>query len=86
MVQVSLTRKNRETLLRIIPNRADDTGMTFSFRKKKKEKQCKKGFQAEIIKRPSSRAKYYCFSNVYFFIPDSLEFKNFPPLLVDNTF
>ena len=39
MVQVSLTRKNRETLLRIIPNRADDTGMTFSFRKKKKEKQ-----------------------------------------------
>ena len=39
MVQVSLTKKNRETLLRIIPSRADDTGMTFSFRKKKKEKQ-----------------------------------------------
>ena len=35
MVQVSLTKKNRETLLRIIPNRADDTGMTFSFRKKR---------------------------------------------------
>ena len=78
---------NKEILLHITPNRADDTGVVEgghgsplflrSKNKKVKQRKKRKSFKAEIIKRLSPRSKYYCCSNVYCFILERLEFKYF---------
>ena len=64
---------NKEILLHIIPNRADDTGVVegghgpplflCSKNKKAKQRKKRKSFKAEIIKRLSPRLKCYCFSH-----------------------
>ena len=87
----NLYKINKEILLRIIPNRADVTGLakgkgggrsiapTFLWSKNKKGKRRKsrKSFKAETIKRVSPRWKCYYFSNVYYFILERQGFKYF---------
>ena len=78
---------NKKIFLCIIPNKADDTGgrasgawfPTFlcSKNKKGKQRENRKSVKAETIKRLSPRSKCYCFSNVYCFILERLEFKYF---------
>ena len=78
---------NKKIFLCIIPNKADNTGgrasgawfPTFlcSKNKKGKQRENRKSVKAETIKRLSPRSKCYCFSNVYCFILECLEFKYF---------
>ena len=59
---------NKEILIRIIPNRAD---------KRKTTEKKEKSFKAQTIERLSPSSKRYCFSTVYYFILECLEFKYF---------
>ena len=70
---------NKEMLFRITPNRTDDSGVAeagpgphfFCVANIKKGNKRKK----EKVSKLSRRSKCYCFSNVYCFILDHLEFK-----------
>ena len=65
--------KNKEILLRIIPN----TLFCEAKIKKGKEKKKRKSFKAETVKSLSTRSKCYCFRIVYCFIPERLHSNTF---------
>ena len=85
ILRIKQIKKYSSTLYQTGPT--DDTGMakggtwpqTFCLAKIKKGSKGKKAksFKAETIKRLSPRSKCYCFSNVYCFILERLEFKSF---------
>ena len=53
------------------------TQFLYSKNKKRKQREKRKSFKAETIKRLSPRWKCYCFSNVYCLILECLELKYF---------
>ena len=88
-VKIICIKEKKEIPLSIIPIKVDSAKQEWPREKviapifcrakikKRKQRKKRKSSEAETIKRLSPRSKCYCFSNVYCFILERLEFKYF---------